>query len=225
VFALLRPGEGAVNASGAGPLAFRVLKAHPVPLVEAHYAGSPPPHVLPFEAAPWGRISAAICFDMDWPALMHGAGAGGADVVLQPAQTWGADSFTARHLRGNALRAAEGGFTLLRCASDGLSGVVSPSGAVRAAARTGASGSATLSFPLPLEVRRRTLAAALPATWLQLACVAGTVAAAATLCVERCTHGPVSVEGESQSPHSRDKAQGRVASLESAGDFGLSILV
>lgn len=220
VFTLLRPGEGPVNASAAGPIAFRYQKAHPVPLVERGFAPPPLPRTLPFEASPWGRISAAVCFDLDFPNLIHQAGAGRADLLLQPAQTWGTPGFVSRHFRGNALRAAENGFTILRCSSDGLSGIAAPSGALLAAAETGAEGVATLEVPSPSAARRDTLYAAMPAGWLQLACGAGTAAAAARLAVERWQKGPLSGEAEEK----RDRAAGRVARLEGIGDFGLGVL-
>ena len=35
--------------------------------------------------SPYGRLSAAICYDMDFPRLLAQAGALGADLVLSPA--------------------------------------------------------------------------------------------------------------------------------------------
>jgi len=44
------------------------------------------------------------------------------DLLLQPSWTWGA--ILTRHMEGNAVRAVENGFSLLRCSSQGESGVV-----------------------------------------------------------------------------------------------------
>ena len=44
------------------------------------------------------------------------------DLLLQPSWTWGA--ILSRHMEGNAVRAVENGFSLLRCSSQGESGVV-----------------------------------------------------------------------------------------------------
>ena len=212
VFALLRPGAVA-NASG-GALAFRYVKAHPVPLVEAHFEGGARPLTLPFEDAPFGRISAAICFDFDFPELMHQASAGGATLLLQPAQTWGSSAFRARHLRGNSLRAAEGGFTLLRCASDGVSGVVGPRGELVSASRTGSSGEA--AFLLGPLARRETLYAQMPPALLSIFCAAATLAACVVLVQERRERGAWA--------HAEErglKSAGRLGALESAGDFSV----
>ena len=45
------------------------------------------------------------------------------DLVLQPSWTWGA--ILSRHMEGDAVRAVENGFSMLRCSSQGESGVVS----------------------------------------------------------------------------------------------------
>ena len=121
-FALLRPGRGAVNASAHGAVAFRHVKRHPVPVVEAGFAAGRGP--LQFEDdAPWGRTAAAICFDADFPALLRSAGGRDVSLLIQTSQTWGGRWFRERHAHGNALHAVENGYTLLRCGSDGVMGV------------------------------------------------------------------------------------------------------
>ena len=42
--------------------------------------------------------------------------------MLQPSWTWGA--ILSRHMEGDAVRAVENGFSMLRCSSQGESGVV-----------------------------------------------------------------------------------------------------
>ena len=51
--------------------------------------------------------------------------------MLQPSWTW--QALASRHFEGDALRAAENGFTMLRCSSDGESGVVDNTGRILAA--------------------------------------------------------------------------------------------
>ena len=173
VFALLRPGRGAMNST-RGVLAFRFVKKHPVPVVEAGFAAGT--SSLQFEEAPWGRTSAAVCFDSDFPALMRVAGSHGTALMLQTSQTWGAGWFRERHAHGNALHAIENGYTLLRCGSDGIAGVFDPYGRTLAWAATGSEGSVALPFPRPEATR--TLYAHAGGWLFGWACLACTVLAA-----------------------------------------------
>lgn len=81
------------------------------------------------------------------------AGAAGVDILLQPSWTWG--SLGPRHMAGNALRAVENGFTLFRCSSVGLSGVVLPRGQAAGQMVTGSRD--LLTFQLPVRTHVRTL--------------------------------------------------------------------
>ena len=178
-FALLRPGRGAMNASARSALAFRHVKRHPVPVVEAGFAAGTSP--LQFEVAPWGRTSAAICFDSDFPALLRGAGGHDAALLLQTSQTWGERWFRARHAHGNALHAVENGYTLLRCGSDGVAGVFSPLGRTLAWQATGSEGAVEMAFPPPEALRRRTLYAHAGGWLFGWACLAGAALASAAV--------------------------------------------
>ena len=173
-FALLRPGRGAVNSSTHGALAFRYVKRHPVPVVEASFAAGTAS--LQFEDAPWGRTSAAVCFDSDFPAGLRVAGSHDTALLLQTSQTWGAAWFRERHAHGNALHAIENGYTLLRCGSDGIAGAFDSYGRTLAWAATGSEGSVTLTVPQPDA--RRTLYAHAGGWLFGWACVACTVLAA-----------------------------------------------
>ena len=150
-FALLRPGRGAVNSSSRGALAFRYVKKHPVPVVEAGFAAGTAS--LQFEDAPWGRTSAAVCFDSDFPAALRVAGVHDTALLLQTSQTWGAAWFRERHAHGNALHAIENGYTLLRCGSDGIAGAFDSYGRTLTWAATGSEGTVTVAVPQP-EARR-----------------------------------------------------------------------
>ena len=187
-----------------------------MPLVEAGFKGADWPIRLPFEDAPFGRISAAICFDLDFPGLLAQAGEGRATLLLQPAQTWGSDAFRARHLHGNSLRAAENGFTLLRCASDGVSGVVGPRGELLSASRTGSLGE--VGFLLGSSLARRdTMYARMPPSLLPGCCAVATLAVCVLLAQERMRLGPFA--------HAEEKgikSAGRLGALESAGDFSVN---
>ena len=178
-FALFRP--------RGGGLAFTTVKAHPVPYVEAGYArGS---GGMPFEPAGggFGTISAAICFDVDFPAGIAQAGRRRASMLLQPAETWGGARFRLRHVRGDSLRALENGLTLVRCAADGVSGGVGPRGETWGTwAATGSVGTYAFRVPWPAATRVDTLAARTGGgDAVGAACGLGAAAVAAAVVVER----------------------------------------
>ncbi|KAI7877063.1 carbon-nitrogen hydrolase [Lichtheimia hyalospora FSU 10163] len=105
-----------------GDIGIDYIKAHPVPFVEPQPAG---PNVLQFVDTPeFGRVGAAICFDLNFPSFMLQASKNKIDLMLQASWTWG--PIGTYHSQGNALRAVENGFTMLRCGSQGLSGVFEP---------------------------------------------------------------------------------------------------
>lgn len=113
VFALILP-DGSVG--------FKYIKSHPVPFVETNLvAGSGEIQVVDTAL---GRIGAAICFDLEFPDLIRQAGKLGVDIMVQPSWTWG--PVGPLEFDTDAFRAVENGFTLLRCSSVGVSGVVSP---------------------------------------------------------------------------------------------------
>ncbi|CAI5505167.1 unnamed protein product [Closterium sp. Naga37s-1] len=128
-----------IDPSGAPIL--RYNKTHLFPSVEDDVL--PGSGSLPVVDTELGRMSVAVCLDMQFPALIRQAGRQGyvrvcakpclvfllhvvnlVDILLEPSWSWGATG----HLLsdGDAVRAAENGLTLLRCCSVGVSGVVSP---------------------------------------------------------------------------------------------------
>mmetsp|Transcript_32546 Transcript_32546/g.71833 ORF Transcript_32546/g.71833 Transcript_32546/m.71833 type:complete len:682 (+) Transcript_32546:94-2139(+) len=134
-----------------GQVAWNYVKAYPVPVVEGNIGAGPAS--LPLYDSPFGRLSGAICFDYDHPMFMLQAAWSQVDMMLQPSWTWG--SIGPRHMAGNAIRAIEGGFTIIRCSSEGVSGVVSPRGKITTQTITTASDLAV--FYVPREPRRVTL--------------------------------------------------------------------
>jgi apolipoprotein N-acyltransferase len=106
---LLRPG---------GTIAFRYLKTRPTPgpemAMSVHSDGR-----LPLLTTPFGTLSAAICYDMDFPALMAQAGKGDVDLLVSPASDWAA--IDPRHTEMAQFRAIEQGFNLVRQANLGRS--------------------------------------------------------------------------------------------------------
>ena len=78
------------------------------------------------------KVSSAICFDFDFPYLLRHAN--DADLVVGPSEYWAS---LGRNLWGdNIFRAIENGFTLIKCAKDGISGAVDPYGRIIAALPT-----------------------------------------------------------------------------------------
>jgi apolipoprotein N-acyltransferase len=114
-----------------GQVLARYRKTMPVPGAEAALIrrGEQPP---PIVATPYGRLALLICFDLDFPHLVRGVAAAGADLVLVPAEDWRAiDPY---HSQMAAFRAVENGVSLVRATRYGLSLAVDPWGRVRGAA-------------------------------------------------------------------------------------------
>lgn len=66
---------------------------------------------------PYGKIGAAICFDMDFPLFIHQAG--GIDIMLVPA--FDTQKISPYHTEGALLRGIEGGFSVIRQCNNGTS--------------------------------------------------------------------------------------------------------
>ena len=76
------------------------------------------------------QLGKAICYDFDFPGLAHEIAALGADIVAVPSSDWrGIDPI---HTQMAAVRAIEGGFSLIRSTRWGLSAAVDPYGRFRA---------------------------------------------------------------------------------------------
>ena len=102
----------------SGQTAWQYLKARPTPGPEMAMA-SPHDGKLRWLDSPYGRLSAAICYDMDFPRLIAQAGSFHSDLVLSPAHDWKA--IDPRHTQMANFRAIEQGFNLVRQSDGGLS--------------------------------------------------------------------------------------------------------
>lgn len=122
--AVLNPGESKplenkfVVAGPDGKMAMDYYKAHPVPGDEAAMSVTKDGRLQVMET-PFGRISAVICFDADFPQLLAQAGARKADIVLDPSNDWRA--IDPWHTEMASFRAIEEGINLDRQTSHGLS--------------------------------------------------------------------------------------------------------
>ena len=101
-----------------GEVVLNTLKARPVPGGEAAISARDDGRIKSV-ATPYGRIGAAICFDMDFPGLIAEAGRQRVDVMLVPSNDWRAIDPWHTHMA--RLRAVEQGFNLVRHVSGGLS--------------------------------------------------------------------------------------------------------
>jgi len=85
---------------------------------------------LPLVDAEVGRMSGALCYDYDFPALSREHGALGVDLVALPSSDWrGIDPI---HTEMAALRAVEQGVSIVRSTRFGLSAGIDPTGRMRA---------------------------------------------------------------------------------------------
>ena len=98
-------------------------KRYPVPVIEGDVVASSQ-DVAHIEASPIGPFNAAICYDLDHPEFIRrGSNTG---LLLQSANTWGVVGHY--HAISSSFRAIENGVHLLRCGSQGPSGLWDPYG-------------------------------------------------------------------------------------------------
>ncbi|GAA1014046.1 apolipoprotein N-acyltransferase [Acrocarpospora pleiomorpha] len=80
-------------------------KRHPIPGLERYIPGEGP---APVVQTPYGRLSNVICYDADFPAIMHVD----ADIMLVPGGDW--PEMGRIHTKMASLRAIENGYALVR---------------------------------------------------------------------------------------------------------------
>ncbi|GGE12694.1 apolipoprotein N-acyltransferase [Polymorphobacter glacialis] len=108
----------------SGKVLWTYDKSHPIPGME-NYAPGPG---RPAEArTPWGRIANVICYDADFPAMMHAS----ADIMLIPAGDW-PQIGRVHTLKMASLRAIENGYSIFRQDYNGVSAAIDHQGRVLA---------------------------------------------------------------------------------------------
>ena len=113
-----------------GAIAWQYLKTHPVIGAESRtIAGDGRLRTLD---SPFGRLTTAICYDADFPALLGQAGRLGADILIDPADDW--EAIDPLHTRMASFRAIEQGVNLVRQTSNGRSAAYDYEGHVLAEA-------------------------------------------------------------------------------------------
>ncbi len=133
-----------------GDVALEYLKAVPVP-GEPIVAGDG--RVTTLETR-FGRVAVVICFDADFPAFAREAALQRADMLVIPANDWRA--ITPLHGEMSLMRGIEGGFGVLRAASNGLSVAADASGVRLASNDSFASPGAIMYAEMPMAHRRST---------------------------------------------------------------------
>ena len=110
----------------SGDVAREYFKARPVP-GEPSVRGDG--EILTLDT-PYGKIAAAICFDMDFPNLIRQAGEAGVDVMFNPSNDWKEVAYMRMQMA--TFRAIENGFSLVRPTSHGFSAAADYQGRVLA---------------------------------------------------------------------------------------------
>lgn len=101
-----------------GEVLLEYLKAIPVPGFEAMAQVKGDGEATIFNT-PFGRVSALICYDNDFPTLVRKVGKAGADILFDPSGDW--EAINPYHTNIVAFRAIENGFSVVRTTARGLS--------------------------------------------------------------------------------------------------------
>ena len=109
-----RPMNKITWISPQGEILFTYYKAKPTP-GEGSYGDG----IIRYFDSPYGRIGSAICFDMDFPSLLHQVHSMHIDIMTVPGNDW--KEITPYHTYVASFRAIEQGFNLVRSVSRGLS--------------------------------------------------------------------------------------------------------
>ncbi len=110
----VRPMNKITWISPKGDILFTYFKAKPT-TGEGHYGDE----IIKYFDSPFGRIGSAICFDMDFPALISQVSNMNIDIMLVPGNDW--QEISPYHTYVASARAIEQGFNLVRAATRGLS--------------------------------------------------------------------------------------------------------
>ena len=143
-----RPLENkAVLINPSGEIEFSYLKSRLVPGWEAKVS-SPGNGHLPISDTQYGRVAAAICYEMDFPQLIQQAGRAGADLLLTPASDW--KTIKHLHFQMAVFRAIENGVSMVRATKGGLSGAVDAFGRTLAVTDHFSPGAQIMIVQIPL---------------------------------------------------------------------------
>ncbi len=105
----------AILIDATGKVAWEYSKARPVPGARVE----PGNGVAPTHSTPYGKISAIICYDADFPRLSLQAGKAEVDLMSIPANDW--KEIQPLHTNMSVFRAIENGFSIIRPTGNGVS--------------------------------------------------------------------------------------------------------
>jgi apolipoprotein N-acyltransferase len=118
----------AVLVTPQGEIAFTYQKVHEIPpALYITQLGKGP--VSTYDTQ-YGRLAAAICFDLDHPGYTRQVGRAAADILLAPYGDW--KTIKNLHASMAAFRAVENGVSLIRAAQFGVASAIDPYGRVLA---------------------------------------------------------------------------------------------
>jgi apolipoprotein N-acyltransferase len=119
----------AILITPQGDTAFTYTKAHEIPpYLAVTLLGKG--QILTHDS-PYGRIAAAICFDLDFPGYVRQVSQARSDIFIAPYGDW--ETIKNLHADMAAFRAVENGVSLIRPARGGVSTAVDPFGRILAA--------------------------------------------------------------------------------------------
>ena len=121
---------------------------------------------VPTFCTPYGRLSAAICFDMDFPTFANQVGNQSVDIMLVP--SFDTQAIAPFHTEVALFRAVENGFSLVRQVNKGASMAVDAHGNVLAYQDFFGADDATMIADVP--VRGVTTVYGILGDWLVYAC-------------------------------------------------------
>jgi apolipoprotein N-acyltransferase len=127
-----RPAENVLKMAGPdGEIVLEHVK-YGGNMIEGSLKGSGQLQVV---ETPFGKLSAVICWDTNYPAIIRQAGEQGVDILLSPSLEW--SGIDPMHGEMSAFRAVENGMSVVRQADKGLSLVTGPYGRTLATAGAG----------------------------------------------------------------------------------------
>ncbi|HET9765936.1 MAG TPA: nitrilase-related carbon-nitrogen hydrolase [Thermoanaerobaculia bacterium] len=137
--------DNLVVLEDGGATVWSYAKAHPVLGIEDAYL-RPGDGTQPVADVSVGRVTGAICHDLDFPWTARQAGRSGAGIFVAPSDDWPA--IAEAHLQMAVVRAVENGVTILRPTHNGTSAVIDPLGRVQARGTSGRDAAVTLLAPV-----------------------------------------------------------------------------
>lgn len=105
--------------------------------------------ILRTVATPFGIVSGAVCYDLDYPTVIQQSGRNGTGLMLVPSFDW--LQIDPVHMHMAAFRAIENGISVVRQTHDGLSMAVDPYGRVLAQTDFFGATDRTLVAQVPVE--------------------------------------------------------------------------